>query len=95
MNEISVSNIDICGFLIARGFEVSRLEQNGRLIFVIFSDPLNKAKLAISEYYKDVPVPAKTFVSAMKQAKDMIFEQKRQMFSKTGQDDEAYKPTNR
>ena len=68
---------------------------NGRLVFVIFSDPLNTAKLAISEYYKDCPVPAKSFVSAMKQAKDMIFDQKRQMFSKTGQDNDTNKPTGR
>jgi hypothetical protein len=95
-NEVSVSNIDICGFLISRGFEVSRIEQNGRLVFLIFYDPLNKARLAISEYHKDFPIPAKSFASAMKQAKDMIFEQKRQMFSTTGQDNnDSHKPAAR
>lgn len=93
--EISVTNLDIISFLLVRGFDVDRLEVNGRTIAFVFSDPQNTARLAISEYYKDSPVPAKSFVAAMKQARDMMFQTKRQSFSTTGLENDTYAPADR
>jgi hypothetical protein len=93
--EISVTNLDIISFLLVRGYDVDRLEVNGKTIAFIFSDPRNTAKLAISEFYKDGLVPAKTFVAAIKQARDMMFEQKRQSSFRGKENDTTYQPAGR
>ena len=93
--EISVSNLDLIAYLMLRGFSVDRTEQSGRVIYFVFRDPENKVKLEIAEYYRDGLVPARAFNAALKQAKDMMFQLKREI-SQTGNENEhAYKPSNR
>jgi hypothetical protein len=78
MGEISVNNLDVIGYLLCRGFTATRLEQSGKIVFFIFADPENTAKLEISKYHKGAMVPARDFVAAMREAKDLMFTLKRQ-----------------
>lgn len=91
-NEISVSNLDVISFLLVRGYTVDRTEQSGRIVYFIFSDPQNSAKLTISEYHRDYKVSAKALFAALKQAKDEIFQTKRELSNGEHENDPAYKP---
>lgn len=95
MNEISVSNINLASFLLIRGFQLDRLDQNGPTVIFVFSDPQGIGKQTISEYYTDPPVPVKSFVDAMRQCRDRMFEIKRLSQGQGIENEKPYRTRNR
>ena len=87
MSEISVSNLDVISFLLVRGYTVDRTEQSGRIVYFIFADPQHTARLAISEYHRDYKVSAKALFAALKQAKDELFQIKRELSNGENEND--------
>ncbi len=78
MNEISISNLNIAAFLLVRGFTLDRVRQSGPTVLFVFSDLQGIGQQTISEFYKDPAVGVKSYVAALRQCRDMLFEIKRQ-----------------
>ena len=95
MNEIAISNLDLAAFLLVRGFTIDRLDQNGKTIIFIFSDPQNTGKQVIAEYYKNAPVPVKGYNAALRECRDLMFDLKRQTSPIGNGNHETHRPANR
>ena len=96
MNEIGISNLDLAAFLLVRGFTIDRLDQNGKTIIFVFSDPQSIGTRVIAEYYKNAPVPVKSYNAALRECRDMMFDLKRQTSnSGNGNPNETHRPTSR
>ena len=95
MNQVSVSNLNLASFLLVRGFSLDHLDQNGPTVIFVFSDPEGIGKQVLAEYYKDPVVPVKSFVAAMKQCRDMMFEIKRELQYRGLENAKTYKPAGR
>jgi hypothetical protein len=96
MNEIAISNLDLAAFLLVRGFTIDRLDQNGKTIIFVFADPENIGTKVIAEYYKNTPVPVKSYNAALRECRDMMFDLKRQTSNTgNGSQNETYNPADR
>ena len=77
-NEISSSNLNIAGWLLAHKFKLDRLNQSGPTVFFIFRDPQKIGRQVIDSYYSGATMCIRDFVQGLKEARDKMSEHKRQ-----------------
>lgn len=90
MPEINISNLDIAAFLVTRGFEISRLEQNGVTVIFVFADPESMGKRVIAEFYRDPMVPINSFTTALRLCRDRMWQLKRESQQQGHGNEQAY-----
>ncbi len=75
--EVTTSNLNIAAWLLARGFELSRLDQIGPTVFFRFADPQKIGRQVIDSYYSGAEMCIRDFVQGLKTCRDRMFELKR------------------
>ena len=70
--EIRESDLNIAAFFIANGLKLSRLEGARHKVFVFLNEN-NQAETLRVEYANNLPVPVRSFVSAQRNLKSLIY----------------------